>query len=288
MIMLLVRKRIAFLPVVLVCSLFWAPSVQANASVVPEITSQGFRIDVEQYGILGRFERIRIRVEAPERIDVLSIRERSYEVDLASTPERSHFPLFGLESRPRSRKDVTLDFQNYINAKIDSEGRYEIHIRVIDEKRQSASAVLMINVGREETKNEVSDMAVSVETASFTLRRVGSGDVQGEADFGLTWKTIESIQVTIQLARSELGAAKLVDLRPSDYEGIRTKAQLNQRVADAEGVEQIRLPAANDKAAGRVFAVVSRDEPYILKVERSETRLTPLGTTVTLNGKYKH
>jgi len=289
MIMTNMRKPTPFLALFFVAGLFCALGVSADETLAPEITAQGFRMDVEQQGIVRSFERIRVRIEAQERIDVLSIRERSYEVDLASTPERSHFPLFGLESRPKSKKDVTLDFQNYINSKMNGAGRYEIHIRVIDEKRQTATAVLMIDVTLEEPQNKISGpVVVPTESSTFTFQRIGSGDVTGVSAVGITWKTIDSINVTIRLTKSKNGAMKLVDMNGSDYARIETREQLNRKITDAMDVDEIRIAAANDEAAGRVFAVVSRGESYVLKVERSETQLSHLGTIVTLNGKYKH
>lgn len=290
----------------LATTLFGAWHVEADKSPAPEITSQGFRLDVEQRGMLRKFDRIRIRIEAGEKIEELRIRERSYEVDLANTPDRAHFSLFGLKARPKARRDVTLNFQNYINAKIDRQGRYEIHIRVVDEQRQSSSAVLMIQVGAEKPIEQEIDASslpmesdgnlpvelepsAPIETADFTLQRIGEGNVTGATELGITWKTVASAPVTIQLSKAEFGADKLVVLQTNDFDGIETKTQLNQKVADAEVVEHIKLATTNDRAADRVFAVVNRDSPYILKVERSETSFSPrYGTTVTLNGKYKH
>ena len=279
----------SFAPALLIAGFGHPWSVLAEAPATPEITSQGFRLGLEQTGMLRQFPRIRVRVEAQERIEVLQISERSYEVDLASTPERAHFALFGLKKRPKSRQDVTLDFKNYINAKIEQEGQYSIHIRVVDEKRQSADAVLQIRVTAEKPEDErVDTSSLPIETTPFTFQRIGAGEVTGARGLGITWKTVESAPVTIQLTKAGSGAAKLVDLQPSDFDGVETKTQLSDRIANTEGVEEIKFATANDKAADKVFAVVNRDTPYILKVETSETRVTPLGTTVTLNGKIKH
>ena len=84
----------------------------------PQITAQGFTIDDIQVGALGSFSTLKIRIECVGRIQKLYIKERSYEVDLATTPEHSHFNLFGIAKKTLLRKDVTLDFQNYINKKL--------------------------------------------------------------------------------------------------------------------------------------------------------------------------
>lgn len=277
-----------FAPALVIAGLSYPWGVLADVPAAPEITSQGFRLGLEQTGTLGQFPRIRIRVEAQGRIEVLQISERSYEVDLASTPERAHFRLFGLKKRPKSRQDVTLDFQNYINAKVDQEGQYSIHIHVVDEKRNSADAVLLIRLTSKEPEENRVESSPPIETTRFTFQRIGAGEVTGAGGLGITWKTVESAPVTIQLTKAESGAAKLVDLQSSDFDGVETKMQLSHQIVNAEGVEEIKFATANDKAADTVFAVVNRDTPYILKVETSETRVTPLGTTVTLNGKIKH
>ena len=53
----------------------------------PRITAQGFAIDTTQSGMVSKFGHLCIRIECAGRIAQLRISERSYEVDLATTPE---------------------------------------------------------------------------------------------------------------------------------------------------------------------------------------------------------
>ena len=78
-----------------------------------------------------------MRVEAPGGIERLQVSERSYEVDLARSPELQHLPLFSLERRVWSLRDVTLDFAPYINAKLGNAGEYAFEIAVRDRGRES-------------------------------------------------------------------------------------------------------------------------------------------------------
>ena len=91
-------------------------------------------------GRLGEFGRLRIRFEAEARIAELVIKERSYEVDLASTRESENLHLFAAKRRVRDHRDITLDFENYINKKLDSEGQYHFSLTVKDKEGQSANA----------------------------------------------------------------------------------------------------------------------------------------------------
>ena len=65
----------------------------------PLVTAQGFVIEEIQEGIVSQFPNLRLRIESAGRIQKLHIKERSFEVDLATTPERGHFPMFGIETK---------------------------------------------------------------------------------------------------------------------------------------------------------------------------------------------
>lgn len=259
---------------------------QADETRPPEITAQGFDITEVQQGPLGDFGRIRVRFEVPDRIEDLYIKERSYDVDLAKTPETAHFPLFGLERQVRQMTDVTLNFQNYINEKLDAEGEYVFELRVTDRSGRSASAKLRVRVvAAPRVEREPGDAAV--ETAPFRFTRIGASAVSGADDFGITWKTIESTRVVIELTKQKPGAEKLVELTPSDYDEVRSKRQLARKTSGGD-TPALHLSSANGKAAGSVFAVVNRQVPYLLKVTSSSTSLSEVGTTVTLIGEYKY
>ena len=85
-----------------------------------------------------------VRIEAQDRISELRIRERSFDVDLATTRDKHNLQLFGLEQSPRSKADVTLDLQNYINEKITSDGQYEFHLFVTDKSDNTAEGKISV------------------------------------------------------------------------------------------------------------------------------------------------
>lgn len=263
--------------VVFIC----ASAVQADTSQPPAIVAQGFDISQTREGILGSFSRLRIRVEVPEGIRELRVKERSYEVDLATTLELSNLQLFGLDKRARRYRDLTLNFQNYLNSKIENEGRYTFEITVTDNKDRTVTAMLNVVANR-----TVPDDSAEIET--FRLMRIGSGPVQGSPDFGVTWKTIESSRVVIRIGRIKGGATMLGKVTESDYEGVKTKKMLQHRVQNTEPVESIDLATVNNAASGEVMAVVFQDRKYLIRVRESKIAHSDLGTIVTLLGDYKY
>ena len=267
-----------------------APSdARAGSSDKPEITAQGFDIVEVQDGLLGEFGRLRIRIEAPNRIQELHVEERSFEVELATTLDRSNFARFGIEKRVRNRQDVTLNFENYINEKLGTEGSYSFQIRVRDGKGQSAEAALLVKVQRERTvaQDTVTD-AHRVRSKGFSFKRVGPGSVAGAEDFGLTWRTIEPAEVVIEITGTADKPLKLIELRSSDYDGIMTREHLGASTKLAEQAQRIVLKTSKNKAAGRVFAVVGDDQTLVFKIKESTTTLSEQGTTLTLEGELKH
>lgn len=252
----------------------------------PEITSQGFVISEVQAGSLASFQRLRVRFEVPGRIERLEIRERSYYVDLATTPEADHLPLFGLKRQVRQLADVTLDFQTYINQKLDTAGDYKFDITVADRTGQQVSSELLVRVtappeaalGMEDNK---------LASSAFRLIRVGKAEVSGGGDLGFGWKTIESNRVVIRLTPANPATGHIFELPADEYEALETREQL-LRVSQRRGVMRpLDLVAAGNRAAGSVFGVVNDNVPLVLKVSESRTTLSDLGTTVTLLGDYK-
>jgi len=269
-----------------------APQVLAEESGPPEIIAQGFDMAVPREGRLGKFGRLRVRVEAAGRIDTLYIRERSYEVDLATTLDQVNYRLFGIEKRIRRYKDVTLDLGNYINEKISAPGNYELFIQVNDEEGGTATARLAIVVTAEATDEEqqTEASAVPMKTGNFRFERAGPGHVKGAADFGITWKTIHEMGVVIRIKAPEQGYAMTDGLAAAQYEELLDTADLDsRREADKQSgfAASIEMPTAFNAAAGRVLAVDTPDRYCVMRVNRSETSLSDIGTTVVLLGEYK-
>lgn len=261
----------------------------AQSMSAPEITAQGFDIREPQAGKLAQFGRLRVRFEAAERISELVIKERSYEVDLANTREADNFHLFGAESRVRNHKDITLDFENYINKKLESEGAYFFSLTVKDKEGRSASTTLSVIVNREKTSLEIMEERLDrIDRGVFSFRRVGPGPVTGAADFGITWKTTEAANVTIQITSAQQGAGKLLRILEPAFDSVTSKRQLVDSAADSDSSYSIEITAAENRAAGETFAVIVHDEPYLFKIKESRTQLSELGTTVILNGEFKH
>ena len=255
----------------------------------PEITAQGFDMSQPQTGRLGQFGRLRVRFEAAERIAELVIKERSYEVDLASTLESDNFHLFGTQARARNHKDITLDFENYINKKLESEGQYYFSLTVKDKAGRSASTTLSVMVDRERTSLEIMEERLDrIDRGVFSFRRVGAGPVIGATNFGITWKTVDAANVTIRITNLEGGASKVLRLVEPTFDSVDSKSQLTDSAADTGSAESVEIATTSNGAAGETFAVVIHDKPYLLKIEESKTLLSELGTTVILNGEFKH
>ena len=249
----------------------------------PRITAQGFAIDTTQSGTVSEFGHLRLRIECAGHIAQLWIKERSYEVDLASTPERDHFALFGLHKKAKLRTDVTLDFQNYINQKLTQAGDFQFAISVKDNAGQSADAILKIHL-----INKASAAATPIETAQFQMQREGKGTVAGSNPFGITWMTIDKVRVTIRVNKREGGASKLASFSLADYQRLASKQQLGEWLAAAKDQNHIEFDTADDAAKDQVMGINSLGRDYLLRVLSSNTSLSHTGTTVTLNGEYKY
>lgn len=265
--------------------LLYACTDKASLPKAPIITAQGFDITETQSGILNKFDDIKLRIEAAGRIERLYIKERSYEVDLAKSPESAHFPLFGLPHRTENQTDITLNFKNYINEKFSSEGAYEFQIEVVDKKGSSSTATLKIEV-LPATK-EAAILLSPLELADFQLQRIGSAPVIGHDGFGIDWITTDEIHVGIEIKKAASHVGQLHQLTGEDYRAIKTKADLSRLVAPLQPQDVIYIDTANNAAAGYSFAVSDGDQHYALLILSSATFLSAAGTTVTLNGEYK-
>jgi hypothetical protein len=259
-----------------------------------QITGQGFELEEVQQGTIDNFGDIRVRFEVPGKIKSLIIKERSFEVDLANTPEKSYFPLFGISKRIKLHKDITLNFKGYINQKISSAGKYVFDIQVMDKDGKTTSSRLFI-LAKEKIKKQaiieapaVSDKEPTpIKLAKFKFQRIGKGNVKGADEFGITWITIDEISVGIKISKTSNGSSELAQLTSVDYDAISSREQLNRKINAAKRNKFIVLPTANNAASGAVLAVTNYEKYYVLKVSNSTTSLSDAGTTVTLAGEYK-
>jgi hypothetical protein len=270
---------------------FWVfLSASAADSPMLEITTQGFSSEQPQKGLLGEYPRLRVRIEAPGRINQLVIRERSYEVDLAATRDKNNLHLFGLVQNPRSYPDVTLNLQNYINEKIGNEGEYEFTIKVTDKDNNHAEKIIAVHVHEimPVAGTGIGNDARLLQSGLFALERVGAQPVKGVPQLGIYWKNRDNENVKIRITKSENSNTQLGMLDKSDFDSLQTMEQLVQRVAGIEDGEAVILTTARDKAAGEVFWVGDGDNHYILKVMESEAYSSAEGTVVSLKGYYKY
>ena len=272
----------------------------------PTITAQGFDLQHTPDVQVGEASQLRLRIEAPSGIEKLLIRERSYEVDLAQSRETTHFPLFGLPRRVWSKTDVTLNFGPYVAEKLQKPGEYAFSIVVSDRNQQTLEETLRVLVLPETTETDsnsepsppqtqplepVESGAATetlLRTTPFQLERVGPGPVLDGEEFGITWKTIDSVLVVIRLSGSEGEESRFTRLEPDAFTSIDTHEKLDQILGSAESRPSLDLTTAVDAAAGSVFAIVRPDQSYLLRADHSATTLSDVGTTVTLTGRYKN
>lgn len=264
----------------------------------PGITAQGFEIEQPRQAAVGAFSDVRLRIEAPGGIDHLVVRERSYEIDLATSPDASQLPLFGIDHRIWSKRDVTLDFSGYLNQKLRSDGEYTVALEVTDRAGRSATAKLQIVVTPAEESGAGEGSAAPEEAArggasklaehTFRLQRVGRGSVLGDDRLGITWKTVDPIFVVIRVSAREGTAGRFARLDPASYEELGTEEALTRALAHRDLVDTLEITTANDAAAGTVLAIVHPEERFVLLAEHSATSLSELGTTVTLTGRYRN
>lgn len=276
--------------VLLLLGLFAFHSVSADEPQTLEITSQGFSADQLQEGVVGEFPRLRVRIEASGRIKELTVKERSYEVDLAKTRDKYNLQLFGLDQTPRSYPDITLNLQNYINEKINKAGEYEFHILVTDRNDSTVEKKIFIDIHEalDETKSGIYKDAGSLQTKPFTLQRIGTGSVKGFTQLGIGWKTIDNTKVMIRIKKSVASNAQLFMLDKLDFDTIHSIDQLIEKLAGTEKTEAIVLTTTSNKSAGEVFSSCHNDKCYLLKIMKSSAYPSETGTIVTIEGYYKY
>lgn len=263
--------------------------VSATQSTKPEITTQGFSADVPQEGTIGNYPRLRVRIEAADRIEKLIIKERSYEVDLASTRDKYNLSLFGLEQTPRSYTDVTLNLQNYINERIDNEGRYELHLVVVDRSnnRVEKNIYLQVRLVKPEKEPSAARDIATLQTGAFIFQRIGTGPVDGAEAFGIDWKNIDDANVSIRMAHSDGDNSNIVVLDEADFDNMQTIDQLIEKVAGLKNSKAVILTTANNGAARKVFSIIHDDKHYIFRITSSSALPSENGTKVILKGDFK-
>lgn len=273
-------------------ALLVAGCVQGGAGPTPPvITAQGFDIAEAREALPGAMGDVRLRFEVPDKIDAIWITEGTFRADLAKTLDRDLFRQFGLAQRPYSQSDVTINFRNYVNEKLTDVGAYRIDIEVTDHRGRSASVQVLINIqgaNDSATASAAEVLEAVVATGDFALRRIGPGGVRGAEPFGITWRTIDPIKVTIRIKASSDGATKIARLDPNDFQRAQTRAELVEIVDRCISADAIDFDTANAAATGQVLAVRNEDQHFILEASASETFLTDAGTTVVVTGRYKY
>ena len=270
-------------------------SVLANdrpgkASREPRITTQGFSIDTTLISEARSFGSVRVRVEAPSRIETLQISTDSHEIDLARTQDRSLFAIFGLNQRPLNAYDVTLDLAPFMNDRFTAPATYKIEITVTDRDGGVATAALTATVVSDKhTLVDATDPGKTprqLQETAITLTRWGSANVEPAAESPLTWITREAINVTIRL-RPASPDSEIRELSAESWDEILTPLDLGQRISSLPAVPYIDVPTARNGAADTVLAVSGDSGDALIRVMGSATTLSKLGTTVTLTARIR-
>ena len=268
--------------VALIVFAFCCGTAANAASAQPRITAQGFSIDTALRAEAGRFDPIRVRIEAPSRIAKLLITDGDMEIDLASTPDRTLFALFGLDQRPMNAFDITLDFAPYINGRLLKAASYRIGITVVDRDgavAQDAMTVTVIATGS--TASDENTALRPLDETRLKLERHGAGHVEPVATSPLTWVTHEAINVTIRLRPSSPDAT-LHELPASSWDSILTHESLDRQLARTSSQPYIDVQTARNGAAGTIIALRRQDSDALIRLTGSATNLSAVGTTVIL------
>ena len=259
--------------------------IAAAPSDGPTITAQGFAMSTTLQAEAGQFEAVRIRIEAPARIAKLLVDQGDLVTDLSTTTDRSLFAVFGLEKRPMNAYDVTLNFAPYINSRLTAAATYKIGITVVDREGMTSQAALTVTVIAEEMPSIDSAAPLAIprrlEQSEDTFRRQGSGAVESVGTAGLTWVTVEPINVTVRL-RAASPDASLRPLARSSWNDIMTVEDLHAMQKLVSPVPYVDVPAARGSAAGTVIALSDSDGDVLIHLIGSDTAVSRMGTTVTL------
>jgi len=268
-----------------------ADDLPGAASSEPRITAQGFSVDTALVSETRRFGSVRVRVEAPSRIEKLLIATDAHEIDLASTQDRSLFALFGLDQRPLNAYDITLDLAPFMNDHFTTPATYRIEITVTDRDGGVATAALTATVVSDKhTTADAADpgtMPQRLRESAITLTRRGSANVAPAGESPLTWITREAIYVTIRL-RPASPDSEIRELSAESWDQTLTPHDLEQRISSLPAAPYIDVPAARNGAADTVLAVSGDSGDALIRVISSATSLSKLGTTVTLTARIRN
>jgi hypothetical protein len=184
---------------------------------------------------------------------------------------------------------VTLNLQNYINERIETEGEYEFHILVADRNDNIVEKKVYMHAHIEAPEQEptIAEDVRLLQTESFTLQRIGTGPVDGARLFGIDWQNIDNTNVHIRISKIEGSDPQFAVLDESDFDNLQTIDQLMQRVAGLEKTEAVVLATGSNRAAGVVFSVINGDKHYLLKITSSSAYPSDRGTIVTVKGHFK-
>jgi hypothetical protein len=246
---------------------------------------QGFAVDSTLVGETRSFDSVRVRVEARSRIAQLIISTGDYEIDLASTQDRSMFARFGLDHRPLHAYDVTLDVAQFMNDQFTTPATYPLSVSVTDRAGVTATATLSVTI----VADEPSDFAAAdsltapqqLRESAITLTRQAAAMVTPVDGSPLTWTTREPVDVTIRLRPADPGS-EIRQLDPESWDWILTRDGLERKVSALPPIPYVDVPAARNGAAGTVLAISGDDGDAMIRITTSSTSLSELGTTVTL------
>ena len=168
-------------------------------------------------------------------------------------------------------------------------------ISVEDKKGQTTNTVLKVRLKSpgismppvEVSKAPIDIPKTPIETDEFMMQREGRGSIYNSKPFGITWKTIDEINVTIRVSKAEGGASKLARFTSADYDRLDVKEDLSEWINVARDLKQIEFDSSNNAAHDQVLGISNLGNYYLLRVLKSNSSLSDSGTRVTLNGEYK-
>jgi len=233
---------------------------------------------------------VRVRVEAPSRIAKLLVTDGDAEIDLATTPDRSLFALFGLHQRPMNAFDITLDFAPYINDRLTDTATYRIGITVVDhDGRVAHDAMTATVIDDDAAAAEAGDPAPRpqpLEESILKLQRQGAGDVEPASSSPPSWVTHEAVNVTIRIRPADPRAG-LRKLPSASWDSILTHDSLDRQLAGISSQPYVDVQAARNGAAGTVVALSRGDDDALIRLTGSATSVSALGTTVILTATVR-
>ncbi len=119
----------------------------------------------------------------------------------------------------------------------------------------------------------------------FTWVRVGGAPATGLGQFGLEWT--ENSATSAIVAQDE--ATTMVMLDSDDWTNITTVEQLNEAIAASTAItEYTGISVTTSGTYSDYLGVVYNGNPYIIAIDEGTVVTGSLGTTVTVEGRYKN